>query len=182
MNSADDKQYMTAHDVSAYLRISLSTVHHLTRAGKLTSVKVGKQWRYDKEEINHALEKSLGSISLAYAGNDRRAYERRKCFVQGFAVISRGQEGAWIGEGRILNLSYGGLLFEASEGVFYDPQAYPNPAVKLRLMIDPDHKREYEVDGIIVRAEDAAKTRFAVRFRKLVPELAQDLEALTVNN
>jgi len=179
MKASESKKFMTAHDVSRYLRISLSTVHHLTRSGKLVSVKVGKQWRYEKNDIDLALEKSFGAFARGeFKGQDRRLFARRTCLVQGFAVISRGKEAAWIGEGTVLNVSHGGVLFEASEGVYYDPSA-ADTSIKLKLLLNPEHQKEFEVEGNIVRSDTSGKTRFGVRFKTMVPEIAHELDLVT---
>jgi excisionase family DNA binding protein len=167
------KNFMNAHDVSDYLRISLSTVHHLTRAGKLMSVKVGKQWRYNKDEIDLYLGKAA-PILRTYEGRERRTFLRHSCLVQGFAVIPRGHESAWMGEGTVLNFSDAGILFEASEGVFYEEGAYSPASVKVRVILDS--KTEFQIEGRVVRTEILGRTRFGIQFHQPQPELARGLE------
>jgi hypothetical protein len=145
------------------------------------SVKVGKQWRYNKDEIDRYLGKAV-PVSRTYQGKDRRHAARQSCMVQGFAIIPRGKEGAWIGDGTVLNCSGNGLLFEASEGVFYEEGAYPEASIKLRVLLHPDAKTEYEVEGRIVRTEIVGRTRFGVQFNKPIPELAHGLEMAAAKN
>jgi excisionase family DNA binding protein len=45
------RKFMTAKEVSEFLRIPLSTVYGLSQKGVLRGKKVGKHWRYLEEEI-----------------------------------------------------------------------------------------------------------------------------------
>ena len=49
------KPVMTIQEVSAFLRLPLSTVYLLAKKGKLGGGKFGKHWRFDKETILHYL-------------------------------------------------------------------------------------------------------------------------------
>jgi len=42
---------MTAQEVSAYLRLPLSTIYELAAKGKLNGVKFGRQWRFLQEDL-----------------------------------------------------------------------------------------------------------------------------------
>ncbi len=62
MNKTESsKKVLTAQEVSECLRISLSTVHHLTRTGKIKGVKMGKQWRYVRQDIDRWLTPDLAT-------------------------------------------------------------------------------------------------------------------------
>ena len=43
---------MTVDEVALYLRIHRSTVYRLVRAGVIPGVKVGSQWRFQKELVD----------------------------------------------------------------------------------------------------------------------------------
>ncbi|NIM03209.1 helix-turn-helix domain-containing protein [bacterium] len=43
---------MTIKEVADYLRLSKVTVYKMTRQGKIPALKIGKQWRYNKSEID----------------------------------------------------------------------------------------------------------------------------------
>ncbi len=50
-NNNNQKKFMTAKEVSEFLRIPLSTVYGLSQKGAIHGKKVGKHWRYLHEEI-----------------------------------------------------------------------------------------------------------------------------------
>lgn len=45
-------EFLTAEEVSEYLRLPLSTVYKLTQDKRLPGFKVGKHWRFRREAIN----------------------------------------------------------------------------------------------------------------------------------
>jgi len=49
---------LTIEELSAYLRISTSTLYKLVREGKVPSQKVGRHWRFRKEAIDRWLEET----------------------------------------------------------------------------------------------------------------------------
>jgi excisionase family DNA binding protein len=49
---------LTAHEVAAYLRLTETTVCKLAVSGELPGFKIGKSWRFDRDEI-------LGRIAAA---------------------------------------------------------------------------------------------------------------------
>ena len=44
---------MTVTDVAEYLKVSPSTIYHLLKAGQLPAFRVGGDWRFNVEEIDH---------------------------------------------------------------------------------------------------------------------------------
>jgi len=46
---------MTIEEVAEYLRVHPSTVYRLVRQGALPAVKIGKQWRVDRETLEEWL-------------------------------------------------------------------------------------------------------------------------------
>lgn len=50
-----ETQYLTATDVTRLLRIDKSTVYRMAEDGRLTGVKVGRQWRFPADELERAL-------------------------------------------------------------------------------------------------------------------------------
>ncbi len=55
MNDKPDK-VLTIDDLSAYLKISKSTLYKLVREGKIPCQKVGRHWRFLKAAIDRWLE------------------------------------------------------------------------------------------------------------------------------
>lgn len=52
----NDEVFMTAEEVLAYLQVNLRTVYRLIKAGKIPAVRVGRQWRFRKRDIDAWLE------------------------------------------------------------------------------------------------------------------------------
>jgi len=46
------QKLMTIKEMADYLRLSKVTVYKMTRQGKIPALKIGKQWRYNKSEID----------------------------------------------------------------------------------------------------------------------------------
>ena len=51
-----DDTFLTTGDVLGYLRVNLRTVYRLIKAGKIPAVRVGRQWRFRKSDIDAWLE------------------------------------------------------------------------------------------------------------------------------
>lgn len=47
---------MTTEEVIAYLRVNARTVYRLIRAGSLPAVRVGRQWRIRREDLDRWLD------------------------------------------------------------------------------------------------------------------------------
>ncbi len=52
---------MTIKEVADYLRLSKVTVYKMTRQGKIPALKIGKQWRYNKSEIDSWVQQKSNS-------------------------------------------------------------------------------------------------------------------------
>ena len=48
--------FLTTEEVLAYLQVNLRTVYRLIKAGKIPAVRVGRQWRFRKRDIDSWLE------------------------------------------------------------------------------------------------------------------------------
>jgi excisionase family DNA binding protein len=51
-----DEGFLTTEDVLEYLHVNLRTVYRLIKAGKIPAVRVGRQWRFRKRDIDAWLE------------------------------------------------------------------------------------------------------------------------------
>jgi excisionase family DNA binding protein len=51
-----DESFLTTEEVLEYLQVNLRTVYRLIKAGKLPAVRVGRQWRFRKRDIDAWLE------------------------------------------------------------------------------------------------------------------------------
>jgi excisionase family DNA binding protein len=50
-----EQRYLTASDVTRLLRIDKSTVYRMAEDGRLTAVKIGRQWRFPADGLERAL-------------------------------------------------------------------------------------------------------------------------------
>src|SRR6185369_3894233 len=58
-----DEGFLTTEEVLDYLHVNLRTVYRLIKAGKIPAVRVGRQWRFRKRDIDHWLNTSRpGSV------------------------------------------------------------------------------------------------------------------------
>ena len=51
-----DDVFLTTEEVLSYLQVNLRTVYRLIKAGKIPAVRVGRQWRFRKRDIDAWLE------------------------------------------------------------------------------------------------------------------------------
>jgi len=56
-----DENFLTTEEVLDYLQVNLRTVYRLIKAGKIPAVRVGRQWRFRKRDIDAWLESSRPS-------------------------------------------------------------------------------------------------------------------------
>jgi excisionase family DNA binding protein len=60
----NDEVFLTTEEVLEYLQVNLRTVYRLIKAGKIPAVRVGRQWRFRKRDIDAWLD-SQRSHALA---------------------------------------------------------------------------------------------------------------------
>lgn len=174
--SSPEPTLFTTQQVSEYLRISLSTVHHLTRTGKLRPIKKGRHWQFAKEEIDRYLNSGFSERFNApeYNGVERRKEPRTRCLMQGYIHIDL-PDHRWEGEGNILNISETGVFFEARDLLLYNMPVYRNARVTVQLI--PDGKPACAISGKIVRTEVFNRTRFGIQLDSKVPAFASLISA-----
>lgn len=65
-----DESFLTTEEVLEYLQVNLRTVYRLIKAGKIPAVRVGRQWRFRKRDIDAWLEsqRPRGGARAAAAG------------------------------------------------------------------------------------------------------------------
>jgi excisionase family DNA binding protein len=56
MVGGNDEGFLTTEEVLDYLQVNLRTVYRLIKAGKIPAVRVGRQWRFRKRDIDVWLE------------------------------------------------------------------------------------------------------------------------------
>src|SRR5476649_1902398 len=60
-----DETFLTTEEVLEYLQVNLRTVYRLIKAGKIPAVRVGRQWRFRKRDIDAWLESSRPDARLS---------------------------------------------------------------------------------------------------------------------
>lgn len=63
-----DDAFLTTEEVLEYLQVNLRTVYRLIKAGKIPAVRVGRQWRFRKRDIDVWLETQRPRSGRAGAG------------------------------------------------------------------------------------------------------------------
>jgi excisionase family DNA binding protein len=70
-----DETFLTTEEVLEYLQVNLRTVYRLIKAGKIPAVRVGRQWRFRKRDIDAWLDsqRPRGGTRVAPASPARPA-------------------------------------------------------------------------------------------------------------
>jgi len=71
-----DENFLTTEEVLDYLQVNLRTVYRLIKAGKIPAVRVGRQWRFHKRDIDAWLESSRsanGGAGVAFLQDERQS-------------------------------------------------------------------------------------------------------------
>jgi excisionase family DNA binding protein len=79
-----DETFLTTEEVLEYLQVNLRTVYRLIKAGKIPAVRVGRQWRFRKRDIDAWLDSQRargGTKSAAAAPTGREAAARPRVLV-----------------------------------------------------------------------------------------------------
>jgi excisionase family DNA binding protein len=63
-----DEAFLTTEEVLEYLQVTQRTVYRLIKAGRIPAVRVGRQWRFRKQDVDRWLESQQGRASRASAG------------------------------------------------------------------------------------------------------------------
>ncbi len=51
------ERWLTLEQIAEYLQMSTSSIYKMAQKGKIPAYKVGRQWRFRKEEIDKWIEK-----------------------------------------------------------------------------------------------------------------------------
>src|SRR6476659_9718424 len=73
----NEDHFLTTDEVLDYLQVNLRTVYRLIKAGKIPAVRVGRQWRFRKRDIDAWLDTSRPARGAG--GADRNA--ERPCIL-----------------------------------------------------------------------------------------------------
>jgi excisionase family DNA binding protein len=84
INFPNDEIFLTTEEVLEYLQVNLRTVYRLIKAGKIPAVRVGRQWRFRKRDIDAWLDaqRPRGErAAVASAERPARATDRPRVLV-----------------------------------------------------------------------------------------------------
>ena len=85
INFPNDEVFLTTEEVLEYLQVNLRTVYRLIKAGKIPAVRVGRQWRFRKRDIDAWLDaqRPRGERAVATTAAERpaRTIERPRVLV-----------------------------------------------------------------------------------------------------
>ena len=73
-----DESFLTTEEVLEYLQVNLRTVYRLIKAGRIPAVRVGRQWRFRKRDIDAWLESQRPRGARAHDGAERHPSARRR--------------------------------------------------------------------------------------------------------
>ncbi len=85
-----DETFLTTEEVLEYLQVNLRTVYRLIKAGKIPAVRVGRQWRFRKRDIDAWLDsqrprgggaRATPAAAQPGASSPRQAVERPRILV-----------------------------------------------------------------------------------------------------
>jgi excisionase family DNA binding protein len=68
LNLPTDEVFLTTEEVLEYLQVNLRTVYRLIKAGKIPAVRVGRQWRFRKRDIDAWLDSQRSRSADALPG------------------------------------------------------------------------------------------------------------------
>ena len=90
LNLPTDEVFLTTEEVLEYLQVNLRTVYRLIKAGKIPAVRVGRQWRFRKRDIDAWLDSQRargGAASTGEAAKSPRPMRQRVLVVDDEASI-----------------------------------------------------------------------------------------------
>ena len=91
MNLPDDEVFLTTEEVLEYLQVNLRTIYRLIKANKIPAVRVGRQWRFRKRDIDAWLSRqrseAAGPGELTRAAPAARGARKRVLVVDDEASI-----------------------------------------------------------------------------------------------
>jgi len=104
MSVEDYPEIMNVEEVADLLRVSTQTVYNLARSGKLPAVKVGREWRFNREKVLEALNRQgsredapicEGRVGLAARGGSVKSMSPKDLEIirRHLAEMSREQGG-----------------------------------------------------------------------------------------
>ena len=160
---------MTAQEVSAYLKIPLSTIYGLTKKGKIKGTKVGKHWRYLENDIHSFLASPLSFPSQNL--RDRRLCPRINCEIPAELEVLLGRRQESLKKGIIHNLSESGAFFSDRAA---QAKVQVGDPVRVGFRLEAGKSNPVEITGRVVHLASPAGSSFGIKFKRMTPE-AQEI-------
>ena len=66
-----DDHFLTTEEVLEYLQVNLRTIYRLIKAGRIPAVRVGRQWRFRKRDIDAWLEQNRAGVPASMKAAER---------------------------------------------------------------------------------------------------------------
>lgn len=67
----NDDHFLTTEEVLSYLQVNLRTIYRLIKAGRIPAVRVGRQWRFRKRDIDAWLEQNRTGVPARFKAQER---------------------------------------------------------------------------------------------------------------
>jgi excisionase family DNA binding protein len=74
-----ESDLLTFKEAMAYLRVSRSTLNRLMWSGQITGHKVGKTWRFYRDDVRAVVRRSAGATTSVCTGGEPQ--QRREVYV-----------------------------------------------------------------------------------------------------
>ena len=81
LNLPTDEVFLTTEEVLEYLQVNLRTVYRLIKAGKIPAVRVGRQWRFRKRDLDAWLDRPFDPVTPHLLRN-------RTCLAHSYVLVS----------------------------------------------------------------------------------------------
>ena len=62
-SEADLQAFLTTEDVLGYLKVTPRTIYRLIRTGELPAVRIGRQWRFRRTDLDEWLDRQRAAVS-----------------------------------------------------------------------------------------------------------------------
>lgn len=168
----NNKNFLTAKEVASYLNMPLRTVHHLSKQGRIKSIKIGGMWRYFKCDIEQyrsfGTDFSKEPVRLTHYSKepkqkDSRVYPRINCSFQCQYLINLPPFKNISNLGIIKNISAGGILL-IDNSDYFDKINIDDP-IDLKFVLK-DHGN-MNLRGRIIRINNNS---LGIKFRNISSE------------
>lgn len=172
MDDKHKEMFLTAKEISECFRIPLNTVYRLSNSGKIKGVKIGKQWRYARNDIEKYLSGELDvegfNIYPEKEVEERRAYPRMNCNFQCRYRINIPPQEDFISYGSIKNISGGGVFLHDTADKLELIQA--GDPIDIIIDFIPDTKRQEAIIDTKGRVVRKTRDGLGIKFRNIKDE------------